>query len=105
MYDRLPSADRRLLDGDKVLLFLKAVNVKDRRELGSLLEDETQPKGLVADRAAMKKACNRLDKRQQWLEDADSETVQPQLWKTASEPSKPTNDFDPSLKNYRESSK
>jgi hypothetical protein len=49
MYDRLPSADQQLLDGDKVLLFLKAVDTKDRHELGSLLEDETQPNGLVAD--------------------------------------------------------
>jgi hypothetical protein len=60
-----------------VLLFLKAVDAKDRRELGSLLEDETQPNGLVADLATVKKACNRLDKRRQWLEDADSETVLP----------------------------
>jgi hypothetical protein len=62
MFDRLPSADQRLLDGDKVLLLLKAVDAKDRRELGSLLEDETQPNGLVANWAAMKKACNRLNK-------------------------------------------
>jgi hypothetical protein len=35
---------------------------------------------------------------QQWLEDADAETAQPQSWKkkvpTTSEPSKSTNDFD-----------
>jgi hypothetical protein len=49
--------------------------------LGSLLEDETQPNGLVTDWATVKKACNRLDKRRQWLEDADAETAQPQLWK------------------------
>jgi hypothetical protein len=49
MYDQLPSADQRLLDGDKVLLFLKTVDVKDQRKLESLLEDEMQPNGLVAD--------------------------------------------------------
>jgi hypothetical protein len=38
------------------------VDTKDRRELGSLLEDEMQPNGLVADWATMKKACNYLDK-------------------------------------------
>jgi hypothetical protein len=37
-YNRLLSADQRVLDGDKVLLFLKMVDIKDRRELGSLLE-------------------------------------------------------------------
>ena len=63
MYDRLPSADQRLLDGDKVLLFFKAVDTKDRRELGSLLEDESQPNGLVTNWAVVKRACNRLDKR------------------------------------------
>jgi hypothetical protein len=98
MYDRLPSTDQRLLDGEKVLLFLKAVDAKDRRELGSLLEDEKQPNGLVADWATVKRACNRLDKRRQWLDDADAESAQPQSWKkkvpTTSEPSKPTNDFD-----------
>jgi hypothetical protein len=52
---------------------LKAVDTKDRRELGSLLEDETQPNGLVADWAAVKKACSRLDKHRQWLEEADVE--------------------------------
>ena len=54
-YNRLLSLDQRVLDGDKVLLFLKAMDAKDRRELGNLLEDETQPNGLVADWAAVKK--------------------------------------------------
>ena len=58
-YNWLPSLDQR------VLLFLKAVDAKDRRELGNFLEDETQPNGLVADWAAVKKACSRLDKHQQ----------------------------------------
>jgi hypothetical protein len=29
MYDRFPRADQRLLDGDKLLLFLKAVDAKE----------------------------------------------------------------------------
>jgi hypothetical protein len=96
MYDRLPGTDQRLLDGDKVLLFLKAVDAKDRRELGSLLEDEKQPNGLVTDWATVKRACNRLDKRRQWLEDADAESPQPQSSKkvlTTGEPSKPNNEI------------
>jgi hypothetical protein len=95
-YNRLPSADQRILDGDKVLLFLKAVDTKDRRELGSHLEDETQPNGLVADWAAVKKACSRLDKHQQWLEEADVESTQ--SWRrkapTTIEATKPINDAD-----------
>jgi hypothetical protein len=76
-YNRLLSADQRVLDGDSVLLFLKVVDTKDRRELGSLLEDEAQPNVLVADWAAVKKACNRLDKCRQWLEETDVESLQP----------------------------
>ena len=33
MYNCLPETDQTLLEGDKVLYFLKAVNAKDRREL------------------------------------------------------------------------
>ena len=72
-YNRLPSLDQRVLNGDKVLLFLKAVDAKDRRELGNFLEDETQPNGLVADWAAVKKACSRLDKRRQREEETNME--------------------------------
>jgi hypothetical protein len=75
-YNRLLSVDQRILNGDKILLFLKAVDTKDRRELGSLLEDETQPNGLVVDWAAVKKACSRLDKRRQWIEEANVESTQ-----------------------------
>ena len=78
-YNRLLSVDQRILDGDKVLLFLKAVDMKGWRELGSLLEDETQPNGFVADCAAVKKVCSRLDKRRQWQEETDMED--PQSWR------------------------
>ena len=75
-YNRLPSVDQRVLDGDKVLLFLKVVDAKDQRELGSFLEDETQPNGLVADWAVVKKACSRLDKHRQWQEETNMENRQ-----------------------------
>ena len=48
--------------GDKVLYFLKAVDAKDRRELGSLLEDETQPNGLITDWVVVKRAYDQFDK-------------------------------------------
>ena len=62
-----------ILDGDKFLLFLKAVDAKDWRELGNFLEDETQPNGLVADWEAVKKACSRLDKCRQREEETNME--------------------------------
>ena len=48
MFNRLLTADQVLLEEDKSLYFLKAVDMKDRRELGTLLEDDTQANGLVA---------------------------------------------------------
>ena len=71
MFSRLPATDQVLLEEDKPLYFLKAVDMKDRRELGTLLEDDTQANGLVADWVAVKRACNRLDKRRQWVDDTD----------------------------------
>ena len=49
MFRRLPATDQVLLEEDKTLYFLKVVDIKDRRELGTLLEDDTQANGLVAD--------------------------------------------------------
>jgi hypothetical protein len=96
MYNRLPSADQRFLDGDKVLLFLKAVDTKDQLELGSLLEDETQPNSIVSDWTTVKKACNRLDRRRQWLEETDVENVQAPRRKAPATtvPGKEMNGFD-----------
>ena len=36
MFNRLPTADQVLLEEDKSLYFLKAVDIKDRRELATL---------------------------------------------------------------------
>ena len=63
MFCRLPATDQALLEEDKTLYFLKAVDMKDRRELGTLLKDDTQANGLVVDWTTVKRACNRLDKR------------------------------------------
>ena len=71
MYNRLSSTDHIFLQGDKVLYFLKAVDMKDRRELGSLLEDETQPNGLIMDWVEVRRVCDRFDKRCRWLDDSD----------------------------------
>ena len=71
MFSRLPAIDRVLLEEDNTLYFLKAVDMKDRRELGTLLEDDTQANELVTDRIVMKQACNMLDKRCQWVDDTD----------------------------------
>ena len=84
MFRRLPATDQVLLEEDKTLYFLKAVDIKDRRELGTLLEDDTQANGLVADWVAVKQACNKIDRRHRWLDDID--LVRPSVEK--SKPSK-----------------
>ena len=47
--------------------------MNDRRELGTLLEDETQPNGLITDWVEVRRACDWFDKRCQWLDDFDIE--------------------------------
>ena len=47
------------------------MDANDRRELGSLLEDEAQTNGLVTDWVVVRRACNRFDKRRRWLDDSD----------------------------------
>mgnify|MGYP000300034904 CR=1 FL=1 len=47
----------------KVFLFLKAIDIKEWRDLGLLLENED---GLISDWAAVKRACGRFDKCRQW---------------------------------------
>ena len=71
MFSRLPATDQVLLEEDKTLYFLKAVDMKDRRELGTLLEDDTEVNGLVTNWTAVKVACNKLNKRRQWLDGID----------------------------------
>ena len=63
MFNRLPSADQVVLEEDKSVYVLKVVEMKDRKELGTLLEDDTQTNGLEADWVAVKQACNKIDKR------------------------------------------
>ena len=52
----------------------------DRKELGTLLEDDTQANGLVADWVAVKQACNKIDRRHRWLDDID--LVRPSIEKS-----------------------
>ena len=44
-FDRLPALDKTILDSNKVLLFIKSVDEKDRRDLGLLLEND---EGLIS---------------------------------------------------------
>ena len=56
MFGRIPTSHQALFGEDKTLYFLKAMNVKDRRELGAILEDDTQANELETDWIAVKRA-------------------------------------------------
>jgi hypothetical protein len=48
-YNKLSTRDRTLLQPDKVMLFLQAVDIQDRKDLGLLLEDVEGTNALVND--------------------------------------------------------
>ena len=71
IYNRLPGTDQMFLEGDKVLYFIKAMYMKYWRELGILLEDETQPNGLIADWVVVRRTYDRFVKCCWWLDDSN----------------------------------
>jgi hypothetical protein len=75
-FAQLSTRDRTLLMPDRVMLFLQAVDVKDRKDLGLLLEDPDGVDGLVSDWETVKRACSRLSKRQQWLGESSQERIE-----------------------------
>ena len=59
-FTRLLMLDRTVLDTSHVLLFVKAVDARDRDKVGLLLETDD---GLTSDWAVVKRVCSRFDKR------------------------------------------
>ena len=64
-FAHLSELDRTVLDTSRVLLFIKSVDVRDRKQVGLLLETED---GLTADWAVVKRVCGRFDKRREWVD-------------------------------------
>ena len=48
-FQQLNVRDRNIIRADKIILFLQATNIKDRKDLGMLLENENNPSGLGED--------------------------------------------------------
>jgi hypothetical protein len=46
-FGRLSARDQAILGPDKVIMFLRAVDIQDRKDLGVLLEDTTTESGLT----------------------------------------------------------
>ena len=68
-FARLSALDRTVLDTSKVLLFIKAVDSRDREKVGLLLETDD---GLTTDWAMVKRVCSRFDKRREWNDGSPS---------------------------------
>ena len=62
-FARLSILDKTVLDTRWVLLFVKAMNVRDREEVCLLLETDDR---LMVDRVVVKRVCGRFDKRREW---------------------------------------
>ena len=57
------------MDTSRVLLFVKAVDARDRDQVGPLLETEDN---LTADWAVVKRVCVRFDKWREWGDEVSS---------------------------------
>ena len=68
-FARLSALDKTILHTSRVLLFVKAVDVRDRERVGLLVETDD---GLTADRAVVKRVCSRFKKRREWGDEGSS---------------------------------
>jgi hypothetical protein len=76
-FEMLSTRDQALLVADKIVLFLRAVDVRDQYELGTLLEDVTTDSGLTDDWETVKRGVTRFTKRRQWLAGEETRNVEP----------------------------
>ena len=70
-FAHLSALDQTVLDTSRVLLFVKSVDVRDREQVGLLLETDDE---LTADWVVVKRVYGRFDKRRDWV-DKDSSRV------------------------------
>ena len=77
-FGRLSVRDQAILIPDKVIMFLRAVDVRDRKDLRVLLEDTTTESGLTETWENVRDIVARYTKRGQWLASEEkrvSETI------------------------------
>ena len=60
---RLSEREQRLVGDDKVLLFVKSIDRKERMDIGIELEDDDGENGLTEDWAEVERVCRRHDER------------------------------------------
>ena len=74
-FGRLSARDQAILTPDKVIMFLRAVDVRDRKGLGVLLEDTTTESGLTETWENVWDIVARYTKRGQWLANEEKRVV------------------------------
>ena len=66
-FRRLSTRDQAILAPDKVIMFLRAMDVQDRKDLGVLLEDTITESGLTDTWEKVRDIVARYTKWGQWL--------------------------------------
>ena len=66
-FGRFSARDQAILVPDKVIMFLRAVDVRDRKDLGVRLEDTTTESGVTETWESVRDIVARYAKRGQWL--------------------------------------
>ena len=66
-FAQLTGLDQRLVGVDKVLLFVKSIDRRERNAIGILLEDDDGANGLTENWAEVERVCRRHDKRKMGL--------------------------------------
>ena len=66
-FAQLTDLDRKLVGVDKVLLFVKSIDRKERNAIGNQLEDDDGANGLTENWAEVEKVCWQHDKRKMRL--------------------------------------
>ena len=76
-FGSLSARDQAILVPDKVIMFLRAVDVRDRKDLGVLLEDTTTESGLTDTWDNVREIVARYTKRGQWLANEEKRISEP----------------------------
>ena len=66
-FAQLTGLDQRLVGVDKVLLFVKSIDRRERNAIGIHLEDDDGANGLTENWAEVERVCRRHDKRKMGL--------------------------------------
>ena len=71
----MSTRDQAILVPDKVIMFLRALDVPDRKDLGVLLEDTTTESGFTEAWENVRDIVARYTKRGQWLANEEKRVV------------------------------